>query len=54
MHPVIDEERRETIVKTSSKTGGKINKYRAQQKVEHEIKNGTDNQIYIHHNAMGC
>ena len=37
MYLVIDEERRETTFKTSSK----INKYRAQQKPEHKIKHGT-------------
>ena len=52
MYPVIDEERRETIFKTSSKIGGKINRYRAQQKFESKIKNETENQIYIHHNDM--
>ena len=52
MYPVIVEERRETIFNTSSDIGGKINKYRAQQKFEHQIKHGTENQIYIHHNDM--
>ena len=37
MYPVIDEERRETIFKPSSNIGGKMNKHRAQQKVEHKI-----------------
>ena len=52
MYPVIDEERRETVFKTSSNIGGKINKYRTQQKVEHKMQNGTEHQIYIHHNDM--
>ena len=52
MYPVIDEERRETIFKTPSQIGGKMNKYRAQHKFEHKVTNGTSNQIYIHHNDM--
>ena len=54
MYPGIDEERQETIFKTPSEIGGKIHKCRAQQKVEHKIKNGTKHQIYIHHNDMSC
>ena len=54
MYPVLDEERRETIVKTSSEIGGKLNKYRAQQKFEHKINNGTENKInkYIYIYAL--
>ena len=54
MYPVIDEERRETIFKTYSNIGGKINKYRAQQQIEHKIQLGTEHQIYIHYNDMSC
>ena len=52
MYPVIDEEHRETIFKTSSTIGDKINKYRAQQKIEHKIKYGTEHHIYIHLNDV--
>ena len=52
MYPVINEERRETIFKTSSNIGGNINTYRAQQQIEHKIKHGTENIIYISHNDM--
>ena len=41
MYPVIDEERRETIFKTSSEIGGKINKYREKQKFKNKMKHGT-------------
>ena len=41
MYPVLDEEHRDTIFKTSSNVGGKLNKYRAQQKFEHKTNNGT-------------
>lgn len=45
MYPVIDEERRETMFKTSSTIGSKLNKYRAQQEFEHKMNDGTENQI---------
>ena len=44
MYHVIDEERRETIFKTSSNIGGTKNNYRARQKVEYKIKHGTKSQ----------
>ena len=52
MYLVLDEECRETIFKTCSSIGGKLNKYRAQQKFEHKMNNGTNTQIYVLHNDM--
>ena len=52
MYPGIDEEGRETIFKTSSEFGGKINKYRAQQEFEHNIN--TEQKIKYTYTLMIC
>ena len=43
LYPIADEEERDTIFKTYSKTGGSINKnYKTQQQFEHKVRNGTE------------
>ncbi len=52
LYPITDEEQRETIFKTYSNTGGKIKKYKTQQKFEHKKSNGTEEQIYVFQEGM--
>ena len=44
--------KKETIFKTCSKVGGSIKKYKAQQKFEHKLSNGTEEQIYVYEEGM--
>ena len=48
LYPITDETTRETIFKQHSKTGGAIKKYKAKQKFEHKMNNGTETQIHVH------
>ena len=52
LYPITDEEKRETIFKTYSNTGGQIKKYKTQQKFEHKKSNGTEEQIYVFQEGM--
>ena len=44
--------KQETIFKTCSKVGGSIKKYKAQQKFERKLSNGTEEQIYADEEGM--